>query len=91
MCFLHDDAGFCRYSVICERNYCMYKHDDEPDESEDCSNRTFHNPSQFDQISSDEKFQCDWCDFVSERKSNLEKHQESSKICCSVCSDRMGM
>ena len=108
--FLHNDAGFCRYGVLCEIDYCMYKQyadkcenvdvsdniDNElvndvdetvngldPDESEDCTNRTFQNTSQFDKITSDEMFQYDWCDFVSENKSNLEKNQELSKICCS--------
>ena len=65
----------------------MYKHDDnEPDESEECRNRTFQNPSQFGQNSSDEKFQCDWCDFLSVKESDLEKHQELSKVWCTVCS-----
>ena len=62
----------------------------EPDESENCANRTFQNPSQFDKNSSDDMFQCDWCDFVSERKGNLEKHQEISKIWCPFCSDSWG-
>ena len=82
----------------------MYKHDDEkcerelinyetvnvlePDESEEFANKTFQNPSQFDK--SDEKFQCDWCDLISERKSIMEKHQELSKIWCSLCSDSWG-
>ena len=103
--FLHDVAGLCRYGVLCERNYCMYKHDDEkcerelvndedetvnvfePDECEEFSNKTFQNPSQFDKILSDEKFQYDWCDFISERKGNLKKHQEKSRIWCCFCSD----
>ena len=59
----------------------------EPDESEDCANRTFQNPSQFDKISSDENFQCDWCDLISERKRIMEKHKELNKIWCSLCSD----
>ena len=88
--FIHEDAGFCRYSVLCERNYCMYKHDDEPDETEECGNKTFQNPSQFEQNISDEKFQCDWCDFNSERKSDLDKHQELSKAWCTVCSESWG-
>ena len=82
----------------------MYKHDDEkcerelinyetvnvlePDKSEEFANKTFQNPSQFDK--SDEKFQCDWCDLISERKSIMEKHQELRKIWCSLCSDSWG-
>ena len=97
--FLHENSGCCRYGALCERKYCMYKHDDdkcdkelvnERNESEDCGNRTFQKPSQIDKILSDETFQCDWCDFISERKSNLEKHQEISKIWCSFCSDSWG-
>ena len=26
--FLHEDAELCRYGAICERNYCMFRHDD---------------------------------------------------------------
>ena len=89
--FFHKDTGVYKYSVVCERNYCMYKHnDDKPDESEECGNRTFQNPSQFEQNSSDEKFQCNWCDFLSEKKSDLEKHQELSKVWCTVCSENWG-
>ena len=25
--FLHEDAGFCRYKKLCERNKCMFKHE----------------------------------------------------------------
>ena len=24
--FLHEDARYCKYDLICERNYCMFKH-----------------------------------------------------------------
>ena len=36
--FLHDDAGFCRYGVLWERNdCCMYKHYDDKCENVDVS------------------------------------------------------
>ena len=25
--FLHEDSKMCRYGALCERNYCMFKHD----------------------------------------------------------------
>ena len=25
--FLHEVSGICKYGALCERNYCMYKHD----------------------------------------------------------------
>ena len=25
--FLHEDSGYCRYKNLCERTYCMFKHD----------------------------------------------------------------
>ena len=32
--FLHEDSKMCRYGALCERNYCMFQHDQNDNESE---------------------------------------------------------
>ena len=63
--------------------------EDEVDEITDhenkISNRTFSNPSQVDNYSSDELFKCEICDFASARQKIIEDHKELFHNWCPRC------
>ena len=52
------------------------------------SERTFLNPSQDDEISCDEMINCEMCDFVSARKTDMMNHKNSSHNLCHICSSK---
>ena len=47
--FLHEDSKFCKFDLVCERNFCMFKHrkvvepenDDENDDIENGSDSIY--------------------------------------------------
>ena len=61
---------------------------DEVDETKagnEISNRTFNNPSQVENITSDELFKCEICDFASARQKIIEDHKELFHNWCPRC------
>ena len=54
-------------------------------EADDISNRTFNDPSQVDNTSSDKLFKCEICDFASSRTDIIKNHTEFFYNWCNYC------
>ena len=93
--FLHEHSVPCRYRDICEREFCMYKHNEVTNDGveEDDGNTTFVNPSQKENVHDNsleatnndktELFKCDICVYTAETKTQVENH---NLIHCCICS-----
>ena len=70
--FLHEDAKFCKYDQLCERNFCMYKHKSNAESKKDEENDELENKD--DSIDDDETFHDD----------KAEQEDENDKLELSV-------
>ena len=52
--FLHEDAKFCKYDQMCERNFCMFKHKSNDESKNDEDNDEFENKNDDDTVHGDE-------------------------------------
>ena len=104
--FLHEDSDVCRYDMLCERKYCMYKHgnviveetkkDDEPsdsvilEETENLNNETINKT--FDNPSqNDQSNETFQCDFcIFSAVTNINLKKHQEANCCSICHTSQG-
>ena len=92
--FLHEDSKICKYGRDCDRNYCMFKHEDNGDDKGEnetfyCetqnTNSTFINPSKEMKITVKKALKCETCDFTTRRQSFIMEHKEEKHNWCSQC------
>ena len=70
--------------VPCE-NFNIIDVQDEIEHEDDKSNATFMNPSQIDELLSDNMFKCEICDFTSSSKNFIIDHKEEIHNWCRKC------
>ena len=85
--FLHEESGPCTYMESCERELCMYEHEEESDDEEsdngeneeDETERTLFNPSHSEDSDCEGKeYNCEMCQFKTEDKSRYKRHKLES-------------
>lgn len=83
--FLHESSGMCRYMDKCEREYCMYQHENAGDEEESDKEEKSDN----DDDTTDDEDKLDDDDtgktFCNPSQSDGSEEEEGTKFKCDMC------